>query len=66
MDINIVRESVMLLGFGAFVGIVVWAYGAGRKSRFERAALSVFEDDERDALSVAEVVARARRTGEGE
>ena len=63
MDINIVRESVMLLGFGAFIGIVVWAYGPGRKSHFERAALCVFQDDERDACSVAEALAPARRPG---
>jgi cbb3-type cytochrome oxidase subunit 3 len=53
MDINIVREAVLLLGFAAFIGIVCWAYGSGRKSHFERAAVSVFEDDERDAMSIA-------------
>jgi len=66
MDVNIVRELVMVFGFCAFIGVAVWAYGPGRKSRFERAALSVFQDDDRDALSVAEMVVRARRTGEGD
>ena len=66
MDINIVREAVLLLGLGAFIGIVLWAYGSGRKSRFERAASTVFQDDAHDASSVAQALARARRTGEGE
>jgi cytochrome c oxidase cbb3-type subunit 4 len=66
MDINVLRETLLLLGLGAFVGIVLWAYGSGRKSRFERAASIVFQDDAHDALSVAQALARARRTGEGE
>ena len=66
MDLNIVREAVLLLGLGAFIGIVCWAYGSGRKSRFEHAAAAVFEDEEHDALSIAQVLARARRTGEGD
>jgi cbb3-type cytochrome oxidase subunit 3 len=66
MDINIVRETVLALGFAAFVGIVWWDYGAGRKARFDRAANAVFEDDERDALSVSQALVRARRTGEGD
>lgn len=66
MDINIVREAVLLLGLGAFIGIACWAYGSGRKSRFERAAATVFEDEERDAMSIAQALARARRSGEGE
>lgn len=65
MDINIVREAILLLGLGAFVGIVCWAYGSGRKSRFEHAAATVFEDEALDAVSVAQTLARARRTDEG-
>jgi cbb3-type cytochrome oxidase subunit 3 len=64
MDVNIVREAVLLAGFAAFSGIVCWAYGPARKARFERAARAVFDDDERDAQSVAQ--ARARRCGEGD
>ena len=66
MDINLVREAVLLLGLGAFVGIACWAYAPRSRARFERAATSVFQDDERDALSVARVLARARRAGEGD
>ena len=51
MDINFVREAVLLLGLAAFVGIAAWAYAPRSRSRFERAAASVFEDDEHDALS---------------
>jgi len=56
MDVNIVREAVMLLGLGVFIGILCWAYGPRRKAHFERAAVSLFQDDERDARSVAEAV----------
>jgi cbb3-type cytochrome oxidase subunit 3 len=66
MDIDMLREAVLLLGLCAFVGIVLWAYGPGRRSRFERAASTVFQDDAHDAFSVAQALAHARRTGEGE
>jgi cytochrome c oxidase cbb3-type subunit 4 len=65
MDINLLREVVMLLGLGAFVGVVCWAYGPRRKARFERAAALVFQDDERDARSVTEAL-RAGRGREGD
>jgi len=32
--------------FGAFVGIVWWAYAPARKARFERDALLPFDKDE--------------------
>ena len=35
----------------AFAGIVWWAFGARRKSRFEAAAHSVLERDELDAAA---------------
>jgi cytochrome c oxidase cbb3-type subunit 4 len=64
MDINILREMVLVLALIAFVGIVWWAYGAGRRKRFERDALSVFDDDEHDAATRAELTsANARRNG---
>jgi len=47
MDINLARSLVTLLSFVAFVGIVVWAYGKGRKARFEEAANLPFADDDR-------------------
>ena len=69
MDINFVREAVLLLGLAAFVGIAAWAYAPRSRSRFERAAASVFEDDEHDALSVAQArapIARPPRPGHGD
>ncbi len=44
MDINVLREAVLLLALAAFGGVVWWAYGPSRKSWFERAAISVLED----------------------
>ncbi len=53
MDINVVREVVMVLSVLVFAGIVWWAYGPSRRSRFDRAAVSVLEDDESDAATRA-------------
>jgi cytochrome c oxidase cbb3-type subunit 4 len=49
MDINILREGILVLAVVAFAGIVWWAYGPSRRGRFEQAALSVLEDDDSDA-----------------
>jgi len=54
MDINTLREVVMVLALIAFGGIVWWAYGPGRRARFERDAQLVFDDDDRDDASRAE------------
>jgi cytochrome c oxidase cbb3-type subunit IV len=48
MDINDIRAALTVASFLAFVGIVVWAYSAGRKQRFDRAARSVLEEDAAD------------------
>jgi cytochrome c oxidase cbb3-type subunit 4 len=53
MDINLIREIVMLLALVSFIGIVWWAYGPSRRSRFDRAANAVLEDDEHDAATRA-------------
>jgi len=53
MDINVVREVVMVLSVLVFAGIVWWAYGPSRRARFDRAAVSVLEDDEADAATRA-------------
>ena len=65
MDINVLREVVMVMALIAFGGIVWWAYAPSRRARFERDAHSVFDDDERDAASRAEA-ARVHRAGKGE
>jgi cytochrome c oxidase cbb3-type subunit 4 len=46
MDINDIRAAITVASFLAFVGIVLWAYSAGRKQRFDRAARSVLEEDD--------------------
>ena len=48
MDINDIRAALTVASFLAFVGIVVWAYSARRKQRFDRAARSVLEEDAAD------------------
>jgi cytochrome c oxidase cbb3-type subunit 4 len=51
MDINDIRAAMTVASFIAFIGIVLWAYGAGSRQRFDRAARSVLEEDDagRDA-----------------
>jgi cbb3-type cytochrome oxidase subunit 3 len=49
--VTAMRVGSTVLTLLIFVGIVWWAYGAKRKSRFETAAMSVLRDeDEPDAL----------------
>ena len=55
MEINTVREIALLLALAAFACIVFWAYGPARRKRFERDALSIFDDDERDAATRAQL-----------
>ena len=40
------RAGSTVLVLLTFVGVVWWAYGAKRKSRFEMVALSVLHDDD--------------------
>ena len=47
MDINFIRGVITALSLVSFIGIVVWAYGSGRKQRFEEAANLPFSDDDR-------------------
>ena len=42
MDIDDLRIVMTVVSFVAFVGIVAWAYGGGRKRAFEDAALLPF------------------------
>jgi cytochrome c oxidase cbb3-type subunit 4 len=53
MDINLLREAILILALAAFVGIVWWAFGPSRSARFERAAISILEDDDREAATHA-------------
>ena len=45
MDINLLRNIVMLAALAAFLGIVWWAYAPSRKARLDSAARSILEED---------------------
>jgi cytochrome c oxidase cbb3-type subunit 4 len=47
MDLNDLRSLITAAAFAAFLGIVWWAYGAARKSRFERDALMPFDGEDK-------------------
>ena len=47
MDANLLRAIITALSFLVFVGIVVWAYSARTKARFDEAAQLPFADDDR-------------------
>ena len=64
MDITLLRETVLVLALIAFCAIVWWAYAPSRRTRFERDALSVFDDDRREVATRAEIAPmHARRKG---
>jgi cytochrome c oxidase cbb3-type subunit 4 len=46
MDINTLRNLMTLLAFGAFLGIIWWAYSPSRRDRFEQDARLVFDESE--------------------
>ena len=46
MTIEDVRSWMVVAQFLVFVGIVWWAYGGPRRSRFEADALRVLNDDD--------------------
>jgi len=60
MDINVLRELIMVAALVAFGGIVWWAYAPGRKQRFEHDARSVLADEECDRATRAELMGAAR------
>ena len=45
MDVNTLRALLTLACFVVFVGIVVWAFGRGRRDRFAEAARVPLLDD---------------------
>jgi len=45
MDINDLRSLFTVLLFGAFIGIVAWAYSSKRKQAFDEAARLPLDDD---------------------
>ena len=48
MDINTVRTTVTVVSFVVFLGIVMWAWSARNKARFDEAAQAPFNEDDRD------------------
>ena len=46
MDLNDARSLVTVLAFLSFIGIVVWAYGRGRKQAFDEAAALPFTEED--------------------
>ena len=46
MDINIARILVTVASFAVFVGILLWAYSAARRARFDEAASLPFREDD--------------------
>jgi cytochrome c oxidase cbb3-type subunit 4 len=45
MDINLLREAVTVISFGAFLGVVVYAIHPRNKQRFEEAARLPLDED---------------------
>jgi cytochrome c oxidase cbb3-type subunit 4 len=45
-NMNLMREAVTLISFAAFLGIVIWAWSARRKSQFDAAARIPLEEDD--------------------
>ena len=45
MDVNILRITVTLVSFVAFIGIVVWAYWPSRRRDMEQQGQSILEDN---------------------
>jgi cytochrome c oxidase cbb3-type subunit IV len=53
MDIDDLRAMMTVVSFVAFIAIVAWAYGRGRKRTFEDAALLPFSDEpSQDAAAI--------------
>ena len=58
MDIITFQSVWTVTVFACFIGIVWWAYGKNRKSRFDEDANLVFADDEPATSSKNEGVTR--------
>ena len=68
MEANVLRSAITLLSFVAFLGIVWWAWGRGRKARFDEASRLPFADEEMQRRTLEKerpVAARRREDGEG-
>lgn len=45
LDINTLREAVLLVSFALYVGIVAWAWSANKRADFAQAAELPFKTD---------------------
>lgn len=45
LDINVIREAVLLVSLALYIGIVVWAWSANKTADFKQAAELPFETD---------------------
>ncbi len=45
MDVNLMRSVITAVLFVVFIGIVLWAWGRGRRADFEAAARLPLDDD---------------------
>ena len=43
--ISIVQTIWTVLAFAIFIGVVIWAWGNGRKAEFDKAARMAMDDD---------------------
>jgi cbb3-type cytochrome oxidase subunit 3 len=46
VDINLLRIAITLAAFGAFLGIVWWAYAPARRGRLESQGRSILHEDD--------------------
>jgi len=46
MDINVLRITVTLVSFAAFLAIVIWNYRPSRKQELDQVGRSILEDDQ--------------------
>lgn len=65
MDINTLRVILLVLCFIAFIGIIWWAYGGRRKSRFEEAAQLPFNEEKLISDSTLEAQSTPARVSTG-
>lgn len=61
MDLTDARSLITLICFIAFIGIVIWAYSKGRRSRFDEAAQLPFADDDMQQRTIAADQRRAEK-----
>jgi cytochrome c oxidase cbb3-type subunit 4 len=54
MDYGTLRGLIALLILALFIIIVAWAYSKNRKSSFDQAANSIFEEDRKDEVNKQE------------